>query len=196
MTVTKFFGAFVVAIAAAYLSGFLADKAVHSEELSQNAYPIEVTQPAAPAKAQTIIVASADDVAHAVEAAAEEAAPAAESLSLIEMIASADVEKGKKLSRACAACHSFDKGGKNMTGPNQWGVLGRAKGSVEGFKYSDAIKGLGGTWTYEDLDAFLAKPKAFAPGTKMTYAGLKKPEDRAALIAWLRLQSDSPLPLE
>ncbi|MCB9987924.1 MAG: cytochrome c family protein [Rhodospirillales bacterium] len=201
MNFVKMISALVVAVAVIYLSGFVANKAVHSEELATNAYPIDV--PAATEEA-TIIVAEAEEAVEAVEAAVEEAAPAAEEaateaapeMSLTEMIAAADVERGKKLSKACAACHTFDKGGKNGVGPNQWGIIGRKKASVEGFKYSDAMASQEGTWTYEDLDTYLTKPKAMVPGTKMTYAGMKKAEDRAALIAWLREQADSPLPLE
>ncbi len=213
MSVIKFMFAVVVAVGVAWTAGFVANAAVSAEELETNAYSIEVAEAEAPvstpAPAMPAITeeAPAEDVmvmaeaetdaaeAPAEEAPAEEAAPAAE-MSLVEMIAAADVERGKKLSKACMACHKFEKGGKNMVGPNQWNVVGREKGTVEGFKYSDAIKNLGGTWTYEDLDGYLTNPKKFAPGNKMTYAGVKKAEDRAALIAWLRLQADEPLPLE
>lgn len=200
MYFVKMIAAVIVAGVIAYGSGFVADKAVHAEKLEKNAVPIDVAaakaaiEEAKAAAAQEIVVAAADGAPTA-DGASDGAAPA-EDMSLIAMIAAADVERGKKVSKACNACHTFDKGGKNRVGPNQWDLVGRAKGTVEGFKYSDALKNLGGTWTYEELDAYLANPKKFAPGNKMTYAGVKKAEDRAALIAWLRLQSDNPHPLE
>jgi cytochrome c len=88
-----------------------------------------------------------------------------------------------------------DKGGRHKVGPNLWDVVGRAKAGAGGYKFSRALAGLGGAWTFEDLDAYLAKPKAFAPGTKMTFNGVKKAADRAAVILYLRSLSDSPKPL-
>lgn len=111
------------------------------------------------------------------------------------MLATADAGAGAKSFKKCKACHSTAKGGKNKVGPNLWDVVGRAKAGVSGFKFSGALKGLGGDWTYKDLDAFLAKPKAFAKGTKMSFAGLKKPKDRANVIIYLRSLSDQPKPL-
>lgn len=101
-----------------------------------------------------------------------------------------DAAAGKKVFNKCKGCHNSAAGAKAKVGPNLWGVVGKDKASDEGYSYSDALKGLGGTWTAEDLDAFLAKPKDFAPGTKMGFAGLKKDEDRANLIAWLSEQKD------
>ncbi|HEX9449307.1 MAG TPA: cytochrome c family protein, partial [Dongiaceae bacterium] len=80
-------------------------------------------------------------------------------------------------------------------GPNLWGVIGRQAGSHEGFAYSDAVKGLGKPWDFASIDQFIFSPKDYAKGTKMSFAGLKKPEDRAALLRWLRDQSDSPAEL-
>ncbi len=114
---------------------------------------------------------------------------------VLALLASADSGAGKKIFKKCKACHTADKGGAHKVGPNLWDVVGRAKAGAGGFKFSGALAGLGGTWTFEDLDAFLAKPKAFAPGTKMTFAGVKKAADRAAVIAYLRSLSDSPKPL-
>ncbi len=111
------------------------------------------------------------------------------------LLASADAGDGKKVFRKCKACHTADKGGRHRVGPNLWDVVGRAKAGAGGYRFSGALAGLGGTWTFEDLDAFLARPKAFAPGTKMTFRGVKKAADRAALIAYLRSLSDSPKPL-
>ena len=116
-------------------------------------------------------------------------------VNIAEYMAAGDAAKGEKLTKKCTACHSFDKGGKNKIGPNLYGILGRDVASVADFAYSDALKGLGGKWGYQELSEFIKKPKKYAPGTKMVFAGLKKPEDRANLIAYLRSLSDSPLPL-
>lgn len=111
---------------------------------------------------------------------------------ILALIAGADVEKGKAAGKACAACHTFDKGGADGVGPNLWNVINRGRGAEGGFAYSEDLKAKGGKWTYADLNHFLWKPKKFAPGTKMNFIGIKKPEDRAAVIAWLRTLEDSP----
>ena len=107
---------------------------------------------------------------------------------------------GAKVFRKCKACHKLDQSGKNGTGPNLWGVVGRAVASVEGFNYSDALKGKGGTWDEASLDAYLANPKKAVPGTKMSFAGLKSAEDRAAVIAYLAARTEEgvaqPAPAE
>jgi len=111
-------------------------------------------------------------------------------------LASADPAAGEQVFKKCAACHNADKGGANQLGPNLWGVLGEPVGKgAAGFAFSEALSGKGGTWNWENLSEWLANPKKFAPGTKMTFAGLSKPEDRAAVIAFLNAHSDSPLPL-
>lgn len=116
-------------------------------------------------------------------------------LTFAEMLAATDEKRGKKIAKACVACHSFDKGGKAKMGPNLWGIIGREVASMEGFKYSDAMKAKGGKWGYEEINEFMTKPKAVVKGTTMGYGGLKKAEDRAALIKWLRTLNDKPLPL-
>lgn len=97
--------------------------------------------------------------------------------------ASADVKKGATIFRKCAACHRVD--GKNAVGPHLNGVVGRKVASVSGFSYSGALQKLGGDWTPARLDEWLTKPKAYAPGTKMGFAGLNKIQDRADVIAYL-----------
>jgi cytochrome c len=112
------------------------------------------------------------------------------------LLASADVAAGEKVAVKCQSCHTFDKGGANKVGPNQWGLVGDPTAHKADFTgYSEAMKNLHSTWTYENLNQFLANPKAHVPGTKMAFPGLPKTQDRANLIAWLRTQSDSPLPL-
>lgn len=100
------------------------------------------------------------------------------------VFASADPAKGEKVFNKCKACHKID--GSNGTGPHLDGVVGRAVGAVDGFAYSDAMANHGGNWEPEKLDAFLHDPKGDVPGTKMTFAGLPKIDDRANLIAYLQ----------
>jgi cytochrome c len=130
--------------------------------------------------------------------AAEEQEQAA-SISQLLAAASANVEQavasGQTVAKKCAACHTFEEGGPNKIGPDLWGVVGRDIASVPDFSYSDALSEKEGTWDYEKLNEFLTSPRTWAPGTKMTFAGLDKPEDRADVILYLRSLSDSPAPL-
>lgn len=114
------------------------------------------------------------------------------------LLASANLEEGQKVARKCLQCHTFEKGGKNKVGPNLWNIVDASYGHVGDFSYSKALNDLkekGEKWGYESLNKFLKKPKAFINGTKMAFVGLKKPEDRANLIAYLRSLSDAPAPL-
>ena len=115
---------------------------------------------------------------------------------IMAMLASATAEAGKKVSKKCAACHSFTKGGPNKVGPNLWNIVGGKPASVAGYKYSGAMKGMAANWEFEELNKFLFKPKAYLKGTKMSFAGLKKSSDRAAIIAYLTALSDSPKPFQ
>ncbi len=138
-------------------------------------------------------------VASAQPAAAETtpaASPAAPLAPIANRLKTADAAKGEAVSKRCTACHDFTKGGPNKVGPNLWGIVGSHPAEVPNYSFSQALQQRKDkTWTYEELDAFLVGPKSDVPGTKMSFAGLPKPEDRADLIAWLRQQSDSPLPL-
>lgn len=110
--------------------------------------------------------------------------------------AAADVAHGEQLSKACLSCHSFDNGGPNKVGPNLWGIVGNHHGHSATFAYSDAMKALSGeTWDYAKLYTFLRSPKQAMPGTKMSFAGLRKPQDRYDLLLWLRTKADSPAPM-
>jgi len=113
----------------------------------------------------------------------------------MKLIAAADPAAGEKVAVKCKACHDFTKGGPNKVGPNLWGVLGGPSAHKEDFNYDDAIKNLKITWDFAHLDQFITNPKKFAPGTKMSFPGLSKAQDRANLLRWLRDQSDSPVPL-
>jgi len=112
------------------------------------------------------------------------------------LLASADVAKGQATFAKCTSCHTVNSGGANGIGPNLHGVVGEAIGKgVGGFAFSDALKSKGGNWSFDALNDWLKSPKAYAPGTKMTFAGLSKPEDRANIIAYLNTQgSNLPLP--
>src|SRR3546814_8361221 len=94
-------------------------------------------------------------------------------------LASADEAAGEQVFKKCAACHIANQGGPNGLGPNLLGTMGKPVAHVAGFAYSDALKSHGGTWDWETMSQWLKSPRDFAPGTKMTFAGLSKPEDRA-----------------
>ena len=134
-------------------------------------------------------------MAVAVDGSSGSATVAKEVPPLPVLLASGDVDAGVKVAKKCKSCHTFKQGGKKKVGPNLWGVLGRNVASVEGFGYSGALKDFGGAWDYSRLDAFLTSPKRAVKGTKMTFRGLKKAEQRANLIFYLRSLSASPLPL-
>lgn len=148
---------------------------VHPKKLAQNA----------------VVIAQVEEEAKpgAAGAAAEPAKP------LPERLAAAKVADGEKAFKKCTSCHGIDKGGANKVGPNLHGVVGDKKGRASGFAYSAGLTGKGGAWSFEDLDAFIENPKAFAAGTKMAFAGIKKASERADLLAYLNAQSEKPLPI-
>jgi cytochrome c len=156
-------------------SGVISRIIFHPPILEQAAYPIEV--------------AATDEGAGGAEGSDTPA------VSLAALLAAGSVEEGQTVAKKCAACHSFEQGGPNKIGPALWGVLGRDIASHEGFAYSDALASKEGAWDYESINAFVTNPKEWAPGTKMAFAGLSKPADRANVVLYLRSLSDSPLPL-
>ena len=111
------------------------------------------------------------------------------------LLVNASIENGQKIYKKCLGCHNYEKDSANKVGPNLWNVINRSKASVSEFAYSKALAEYGGIWGYEELNQFLYKPKEYMPGTKMNFSGLKKNEDRADLIYFLRDQSENPLPL-
>ncbi|WP_188063246.1 c-type cytochrome [Sphingobium sp. KCTC 72723] len=136
-----------------------------------------------------------EKMGYAIEGVEAEGAGAAAGPGLNTLLASADVAAGEKVFAKCAACHTVTSGGANGIGPNLFGAVGKAHGHVAGFAYSEALKSVPGNWTFEALDKWLTSPREYAPGTKMTFAGLGNPVDRANLIAWLNTQgSNLPLP--
>ena len=124
------------------------------------------------------------------------AAAAAPSEPIEKLLASASVEKGQAAAKQCASCHTFEKGGPNRVGPNLWNVIGSPRGEGRGgFNFSAAMKAKGGTWTYDELNKFLANPRGYIPGTNMSFAGLSRDQQRADVIAYLRSLADTPQPL-
>lgn len=158
-------GAGIVALGASVVAGEI----FHSERPEKMGYPI------------------AGVVEGGGEGAAEEPIEA--------FLAKADVAKGAQVFNKCAACHTVTNGGPNGLGPNLWGVLGEPVGKGKGFAFSDALSSKGGSWNWDNLSQWLSSPRTFAPGTKMTFAGLGNPQERADVIAYLNQQSSSPLPL-
>lgn len=127
---------------------------------------------------------------------AEEEGGADSGPSLATLLASADLAKGESVFGKCVSCHTINQGGADGIGPNLYAVMGgKVGGHIAGYAYSAALSGVGGTWGFENMDAWLTSPRAFANGTKMSFAGLGKSEDRANLIAYLNAQgSNLPLP--
>ena len=152
-----------------------ADSVFHVEKLKQSAYKIEGVELASSVNTTT----EAKEVVQ---------------LDIKEIMALGDLAHGEKVFKKCSACHIVAKGGKNLIGPALYGVVGRPVAAVEGYAYSKALKAHKKNWSFEELNAFLLKPKSYIKGTKMAYAGLRKDKDRASVILYLNSQSDSPLP--
>lgn len=115
--------------------------------------------------------------------------------SIETLLQTADIAAGEKVFAKCAACHTINQGGANGIGPNLYAAMGKPHGHVAGFAYSDALKSVAGNWDWAGMDAWLTSPRKYAEGTKMTFAGLGKAEDRANLMVYLNAQgSNLPLP--
>jgi cytochrome c len=145
--------------------------------------------PVMPAKPGYEIVVKEEAAAGGKEAAAAASEP------IEKLLQTASVEKGEAAAKKCAACHTFEKNGPNRVGPNLYGIIGDKKGEGRGFNFSAAMKGKGGTWSYDDLNQFIANPKGFIPGTAMGFAGIQKDSERADVIDYLHTLADSPVPL-
>ena len=115
---------------------------------------------------------------------------------IMALFASTSAAEGAKVFKKCAACHSVNEGGANKIGPALWGVLGRKAGSLSDYKYSKAMAAYGKSWSFEEMNGFLIKPKDWIKGTKMSFAGLKKANERAAVILFMNENSNNPLPTQ
>jgi cytochrome c len=138
-----------------------------------------------------LMTACAEQVNSAPAAAgsAPAAAAAADSQDINALLAGADPAKGQIVFLQCRACHSLEAGGPNKVGPNLHGIMGRKAGLAPGFAYSEAMTGSTVNWSAESLDKFLLRPSDFLPGTRMVFVGLRKPEDRANVIAYIRQET-------
>ena len=115
---------------------------------------------------------------------------------IMALFASTNADDGAKVFKKCAACHSIAEDGANKIGPALWGVIGRKAGSVPNYKYSKAMAAYSKNWSFEEMNGFLIKPKDWIKGTKMSFTGLKKVEDRAAVILYMNENTNSPLQLQ
>ncbi|WP_340263240.1 c-type cytochrome [Sulfitobacter pontiacus] len=138
-------------------------------------------------------VAGGSDAAAQSDASAPtgDAAAAEPEMPGAEILAQGDPAAGEKVFRKCKACHTVEEDGPNRVGPNLYGIVGASVAAVDGFRYSGALTDHGGDWTPDRLAAFLANPRKAVPGTKMSFAGLRKPEDQADVIAYLASLSDA-----
>ena len=125
----------------------------------------------------------------------ESSSTSSESGNIMAVFASTTAAEGAKVFKKCAACHSIAEGGANKIGPALWGVLGRNAGSLPDYKYSKALVAHGKSWSFEEMNGFLIKPKEWIKGTKMAFAGLKNEKDRAAVILYMNENTNNPLPL-
>ena len=172
----KVFGSILFAMIIFMVSGLIAEGVVNPKPLTKPAFPIAAA------------ASSATPAETAAPAVAEKPAPLP-----VEMLAKADAAAGEATAKKCAVCHSFGKGEAAKVGPNLWGIIGDKRAHMAGFNYSDAMQKLGGTWTVQEIGAFIAGPQAYLPGTRMSFPGLPKPEDRANVLAYLNKDSDSPV---
>ena len=175
----KIIGVLLTVALVVSLSNFIANELIPRHHDAVRAYVVAAEAEPAEASASASAVAPVDAMPD-----------------LAALLAAADPAAGAKTIKKCTACHSLDKGGKHKIGPNLWDLIDRPIASAEDYNYSSALEAKSGeSWSYDNLDGFLAKPKEWAPGTKMSFAGLKKPGQRADLIAHLRGLSDTPAAL-
>ena len=178
LEVNKIIASIIVAILVVVIIGYAADIVMNidPDEKKEVAYKIELPESNASVSATTSQIETAIEPISA-------------------LLMNASIEKGEKIYKKCGSCHNYEKGSGNKVGPNLWNIVNRSKASMDGFAYSDALAKSEGIWSYEELAAFVYKPKEYIIGTKMNFAGLKKVEDRANLVFFLRDQSDNPAPL-
>ena len=178
LEVNKIIASIIVAILVVVLISYAADiiMNINPDKKIEVAYKIDLPEPNSIEATTTAQIKTAIDPISA-------------------LLMNASIEKGEKIYKKCGSCHNYEKGSRNKVGPNLWNIINRSKAGMDGFAYSDALAQFGGIWSYEELAAFVYKPKEYIAGTKMNFAGLKKVEDRANLVLFLRDQSDNPAPL-
>ena len=178
LEVNKILASIFVALIVVVLISILGDTIINGKnnEQAENAYYIDISE----MESSDVVINTQN------EQVSEEIAM---------FLTSASFEKGEKLFKKCSSCHSFDKEGKHKIGPNLYNIINSPIGKKGGYAYSSVMSGFGGNWTYENIATFLYKPKDYMNGTKMNFAGLKKVEDRANLVLWLRENSENPIPL-
>jgi cytochrome c len=168
----KAFAAILVAGMAFMVAGFVADVLVHPEELEKTAIAIQGAAETVAGPARVVIP------------------------TILPLLAKADVANGQSTAaQSCGTCHSFEAGGATMVGPDLYGVVGAKVAATSGYAFSAALKKVGGAWTYEQLNHWLLDPQAFAPGTLMSYAGMRSIQSRADVIGYLRTLATTPVPL-
>jgi cytochrome c len=177
-----------------YLRSLAESPAPLPEATAAEAAGDEAGAVASEAGAEAEPAAEEEQVAALQSAPTESAAPA-EGDGVGQLLAHADLDAGARSARICAACHTFEEGGAAKIGPPLWDVVGREIAALDDFTYSDALAGKDGAWSYQALDGYLSAPREWAPGTKMAFVGVKKPEDRANVILYLRSLSSDPAPL-
>ncbi len=171
----KIAGAVLASILVIMGIGVVNDAIFHKAPLEQNAYVVEGVEEEATADAGGAAVVERPDMG--------------------TLLAAATMEAGERAFKKCATCHNVEQGAANKTGPNLYGTMGHPIAGHAGFAYSDALKTHGGNWDFDTLDKYLENPKGYIPGNKMSFAGLKKPEERAAVLLFLNERSDVKLPL-
>lgn len=192
----KILGAVLAVAVVAFAIDFVSNQIFAKQEPTAPGYVVDMK--AAPAVAATEAPAAAQAGAKAPAAAAsQQVATTTDVAPIADRLKTADAAAGEKTAKVCTACHSFANTGDNKVGPGLWEVVNRKPGTHEGFKYSQGMSTFGEThtWDFATLDVYLTNPKAEVPGNKMAFAGLKKPEDRANVIAYLRSLSANPAPL-
>lgn len=168
----KAFAAILIAGMAFMVAGFVADVLVHPRELEKTAITIQGAAEAVSGPARVVIP------------------------TILPLLASANISNGQATAtQACGTCHSFNQGGAAMVGPNLYGVVGAKIAGAAGYSFSAALKKIGGNWTYEQLNHWLLNPQTFAPGTLMSYPGMRSIQSRADVIAYLRTLAVSPVSL-
>tara|TARA_B100001559_G_scaffold63619_1_gene51322 strand:- start:1171 stop:1713 length:543 start_codon:yes stop_codon:yes gene_type:complete len=153
--------------------GKFTDILFHVEKPKQSAYKIDGLE-------------TAQSINKSVDAKKDEV------VDITKLLAMGDLSHGQKVFKKCSACHMIASDGKNMIGPNLWGVIGRKAGSDGDYKYSKAMVAYGKEWSFEEMNAYLIKPQAYIKGTKMAFAGLRKEKDRASVILFMNSKSASP----